>query len=84
MKKIILILFILIVTAIGYGFYIKNTGEELKGDRVIGLAVLAIAFVFMPLFIIYRSRGKKFKDYMLTKENFDKMKEKDEVRNKKN
>ena len=73
LKKIILIIFISIIIAILTGFYIKSTGNELTGDRIIGIAVLSIAFVLMPLFIFYRSKGKKFKDYMLTKENLDKM-----------
>lgn len=76
MKKIILIIFVGIITAILTGFYIKSTGHELTGDRIIGIAVLSIAFILMPLFIYYRSKGKKFKDYMLTQENLDKMRNK--------
>lgn len=75
-KKIILIIFISIITAILTGFYLKSTGDVIMGDRFIGVAVLAIAFILMPLFIFYRSKGKKFKDYMLTKENLDKMRNK--------
>lgn len=54
----------------------KSTGNELTGDRIVGIAVLSIAFILMPLFIFYRSKGKKFKDYMLTQENLDKMRNK--------
>lgn len=76
MKKFIIFIFISIITAILTGFYIKSTGNELTGDRIIGIAVLSIAFILMPLFIFYRSKGKKFKDYMLTQENLDKMRNK--------
>lgn len=76
MKKIILIVFISIIIAISYGFYIKSNGEELHGDQIIGVSVLAITFVLMPLFIYYRSKGKKIKDYMLTPENLEKMRKK--------
>lgn len=73
MKKVILIIFIGIIIAIPYGFYVKNTGEELRGDQIIGVSVLAITFILMPLFIYHRSKGKNFKDYMLTHENLKKM-----------
>jgi uncharacterized protein YxeA len=73
MKKIILIIFIFIAISTCYGFYIKSTGNELQGDQIIGISVLAVSFILMPLFIYYRSKGKKFKDYMLTHENLEKM-----------
>ncbi|NER13082.1 hypothetical protein GWK08_06505 [Leptobacterium flavescens] len=76
MKRIIQILFILILIALGAGFYIKSTGDHLTGDRIVGLAIIATAFILMPIFIYHQSKGKKMKDYMLTKENIDKMKEK--------
>lgn len=75
MKKIILAIFISIIVAISYGVFIKNSGNELLGDRIIGVSVMAIAFILMPLFIYNRSKGKKFKDYMLTHENLEKMRE---------
>ena len=75
MKKLILIILISIIVAISYGFYTKSAGNELQGDRIIGISVMAISFILMPLFIYYRSKGKKFKDYMLTNENLEKMRE---------
>lgn len=76
MKKFIIFIFISIIIAILTGFYMKSSGNELTGDRIVGIAVLSIAFILMPLFIFYRSKGKKFKDYMLTQENLDKMRNK--------
>lgn len=75
MKRLIQILFFLILAAIGTGYYFKWQEDHLTGDRIIGLAVLASAFILMPLFIFHRSKGKKFKDYTFTKENLDKMNE---------
>ncbi len=75
MKRFLQLLFILILAAIGVGYYYKWTNDHLTGDRIIGLAVLASAFILMPLFIFHRSKGKKFKDYTFTKENLDKMNE---------
>ncbi len=74
MRIFINILSILILIGLIAGFIIKPK-DELLGDRVIGITILAGAFILMPSFIIYRSRGKKIKDYMLTNENLQKMKD---------
>jgi hypothetical protein len=73
MKWIIRLLFVLILSAIITGYYYKNTGDHLLGDRIVGLAILASAFILMPLFIYHRSKGKNLKDYMFTQENLNKM-----------
>ena len=75
MKRLIQILFISILIALCIGFYFKSSERE-YGDIIIGISVLSTAFILMPLFIYRQSRGKKFKDYMLTQENIEKMKEK--------
>ena len=74
MRIFINILSILILIGLIAGFIIKPK-DELLGDRVIGITILAGAFILMPSFIIYRSRGKKMKDYMLTNENLQKKKD---------
>lgn len=73
MKWIIRVLFILILVAICTGYYFKNTGNDILGDRIVGLAIIVTSFVLMPLFIYYRSKGKNLKDYMFTEENLNKM-----------
>lgn len=73
MKWFIRGLFILILTFFSYGFYVRYFEEVLKGDRIIGLSVLTTVFVLMPAFLVYSWKGKKLNDYMLTKENLDKM-----------
>ena len=85
MRIFVNVLFILILIAFIAGFIIKSK-DELLGDRLIGIAVLAGAFIWMPAFIIYRSRGKKIKDYMLTNKNLQKMRDfqKEEKNRKKN
>lgn len=65
---------IIILLGIIVGFIIKSD-NALYGDRIIGISILIGAFILMPAFIIYRSKGKKFKDYMLTNENLKKMKD---------
>lgn len=73
MKWIIRILFVVILSTIGIGYYHKNTGDHHLGDSLIGIAILASAFILMPIFIYHRSKGKNLKDYMFTQENLNKM-----------
>lgn len=75
MNTILKILGILILLAIGTGFYFKLNDDPLLGDRIIGIAVLASAFILMPLFLYHRWKGKNLKDYTLSDENLKKMKE---------
>jgi membrane protein YdbS with pleckstrin-like domain len=74
MSTVIKILAILIAIAIGTGFYYRIQENYLLGDRIIGLAVLASAFILMPLFLYHRWKGKRLKDYTLSEENLNKMK----------
>lgn len=69
------ILGILILIAIGVGFYFRLTGEVLTGDRIIGISVLASAFILMPVFLYVRWKGKRLKDYTLSEENMKKMRD---------
>ncbi|WP_029035743.1 hypothetical protein [Salinimicrobium terrae] len=58
------------------GFYVMQVqSDEVLGNRIIGLTVLASVFILLPMFLVLRWRGKKLKDYTLSKENLDKMKE---------
>lgn len=77
MNTIIKILAIIILIAIGTGFYFRMTDNMILGDRIIGIAVLASAFILMPIFLYVRWKGKNLKDYTFTKENLDKMRDKD-------
>ncbi|MDC8005940.1 hypothetical protein POV27_17945 [Aureisphaera galaxeae] len=72
MRIFLIIIFVGIVATLGYGYYIKP--EDYKtGEFCIGISVAALFFVWMPLFIYHRWKGKNVKDYMLTKENIEKM-----------
>lgn len=69
------ILGILILIAIAVGFYFRLTGDVLTGDRIIGISVLASAFILMPVFLYVRWKGKRLKDYTLSDENMKKMRD---------
>ncbi len=44
-------------------------------QKLIGFGVVGLFLIVFPLFSYYRWKGKDVKDYMLTKENLDKMRE---------
>ncbi len=76
MNTIIKILAIIILVAIGVGFYYRINDNIILGDKVIGVAVLASAFILMPIFLYVRWKGKKLEDYTLSDKNIKKMKDK--------
>ncbi|MFD0977031.1 hypothetical protein [Salinimicrobium gaetbulicola] len=75
MNTLMKIIGILILLAIGVGYYFRLNEDVQTGDRIIGIAVLASAFILMPIFLYHRWKGKKLKDYTLSDENLKKMKE---------
>jgi len=66
MKFILITVLILVVGTLTYGFYIKSTGDS-NGEIIIGISVLAIAFILMPLFIFHRYKNKKMSDFTFEK-----------------
>ncbi|WP_298237646.1 hypothetical protein [uncultured Algibacter sp.] len=71
MKYLILFLTIAAITSIILGFSLNVHYSQ----KLIGFGVVAIFFVVFPLFSYQHWKGKDIKDYMLTKENLDKMRE---------
>ncbi|WP_141876599.1 hypothetical protein [Gramella sp. Hel_I_59] len=76
MKIFMKLLVIAILIAVGVGFYFRLNDDTLTGDRIIGIAVLASAFILMPIFLVVRWRGKKLEDYTLSEKNMKKMRDK--------
>jgi hypothetical protein len=75
MMNFLKFLAVAIIAAIGVGFYYRINEDVILGDRIIGLAVLASAFILMPIFLYVRWKGKKLEDYTLSDKNIKKMKE---------
>ncbi|OYX25690.1 MAG: hypothetical protein B7Z06_06935 [Flavobacteriales bacterium 32-35-8] len=74
MKYFIIFLFIVTLGSIVTGFIIESEYSQ----KLIGFGVLGLFFVAFPVFAYYRWKDKDIKDYMLTKENLDKMRERRE------
>ncbi|NMH89180.1 hypothetical protein [Flavivirga algicola] len=71
MKYIILFLFLAATGSIVAGYFLENEWSQ----KLIGFGVAGLFLVVFPLFSYYRWKDKDVKDYILTKENLDKMRE---------
>lgn len=58
-----------------YGFYHKTFVNFSQGEKWIGFSVLWLTFIYLPIFLVHRWKGKRLEDYTLTDENFAKMRE---------
>jgi len=78
MKKLLIILFIIILSVLGYGFYLKNIGGD-NAELIIGIGVVLTAFVLMPLFIYHRYKDKDLKNFQFKnfREELEKFHKKD-------
>ncbi len=72
MKYAILIFFFLSLALLAYGFWLDGSRVS-EADKYIGGGTALLFLVVMPLFLYKESKGKNFKDYMLTEENVRKM-----------
>jgi len=78
-KKIFLAIAILIAMGFFCGFYLKwIENDQVLGNRVVGVCVLASVFILMPIFLYRRWRGKRLKDYTITQDKIKKMREDNE------
>lgn len=71
MKYLILILTLASIGLIVSGFVLESENSQ----KLIGSGVALLFLLVFPLFSYYRWKDKDIKDYMLTKENLDKMRE---------
>ena len=76
MKFVLSTILVLVVGMLGYGFYLKNSGNS-DGEIIIGFGVLTLAFILMPLFIYHRYKNKDLKSFEL-KDFLNKIMEEDE------
>lgn len=73
MKYLILLLTIAAFTSIILGFVLDLEYSQ----KLIGFGVLGLFLIVFPLFSYYRWKDKNIKDYMLNKENLDKMRKRE-------
>ncbi len=73
MKYFIWFFFLVSIGCIISGYVLNLEYSE----KLIGFGVLGMFFIVFPLFSYHRWRGKDVKDYLLTKENLDKMRERE-------
>lgn len=82
MKYLIWILFIATIGSIVLGFAIPDSdttdavmkaNEIALSEKFIGFGVIGLFVIVFPLFSYYRWKNKNVSDYMLNKENIEKM-----------
>ena len=72
LKRLVQIVLVCIVIAIATGYYFKTNVDALTGDLIIGIAVLAVAFVLMPLFLVYRYKKTSLRKYIFPRNSEEK------------
>ena len=71
MKYLIILFLALSLGSILTGYFLDVNYSQ----KLIGFGVLGLFFVVFPLFSYHRWKDKNVKDYMITKENLDKMRD---------
>jgi len=72
MKYLVVALVFISAGLIIYGFNLEPEQAD-TANKFIGSGVITLFFIAMPLFLYKESKGRNFKDYMLTDENVRKM-----------
>ncbi|MCX7548447.1 hypothetical protein OS188_10840 [Xanthomarina sp. F1114] len=70
-KYITFFFFILSIGSIASGYFLDETYSQ----KLIGFGVIGLFLIVFPLFSYYRWKDRNLKDYMITKESLDKMRE---------
>jgi uncharacterized protein YneF (UPF0154 family) len=72
MVRFLQFLLVAVFAGIAVGYYIKSSNPE-RGHFIIGISLVIGMFVLMPMFIYHRYKNRDVKDFMLNKENIDRM-----------
>ena len=72
LRSVLLLLFIGSLGLIVFGFTLPDE-RSAEANKYIGSGTVAIFLITMPLFLLFESRNKRMKDYLLNEENILKM-----------
>ncbi|MCK5816339.1 MAG: hypothetical protein KAH07_10395 [Flavobacteriaceae bacterium] len=76
MKYILILLALASFGSIAIGYFAETQFSE----KFIGFGVVGIFLIVIPLFSYHRWKDRSVKDYMITKENLDKMREQENIK----
>lgn len=76
MRIVLNLLFWSLLVSLCYGFYHRHYLNYSEGEKWIGVTVVALSFVYLPLFLVHRWKGKKLSDYTLSDQNIAKIRSK--------
>lgn len=75
MKKVVFVLFILVLAGLITGYYLINFGDDIiLGKKFVGYSILVGIFIVMPIFLYFRFKDKDFRKMTWTKENIERWK----------
>ena len=75
MKRFIILLFCICFILLPVGFWQLEYGSTVWGHRFIGASCFLGMFVLMPCFLYHRWKNKNVRDYMLTKDAIERMRD---------
>jgi len=67
MKIVLRILLVIEAGLFVWGFYLKSSNPT-KGNFILGVAVLIMAFILLPFFLYTRYKDKKLSQYIFPKD----------------
>jgi len=73
MKNILRFIFFIFLLSLIFGHFIRDQKNYDLGEKIIGFSVIGGAFIFLPLFLFNRLKGKKLSDYTLDNQNIKKL-----------
>ena len=76
MKYILILLTLASFGSIAIGYFAETEFAE----KYIGFGVVGLFLIVIPMFSYYRWKDRNVKDYMITKENLDKMRERENIK----
>ena len=75
LKRLVQIIAACIVIAIAIGYFYKRSLDNATGEIIIGISVLAMTFILMPVFLVYRYRKTSLKKYLFSEKKREEDKE---------
>tara|TARA_B100001287_G_scaffold193058_1_gene163228 strand:+ start:284 stop:508 length:225 start_codon:yes stop_codon:yes gene_type:complete len=63
MRVFLNILFWSLISSLLFGLYLKDRANDDIGEILVGFSVLTLSFLYLPLFLFHRYKGKNLSKY---------------------
>ena len=65
MRVFLNILFLCLIISLFYGLYLKEKEPSSMSEILIGFSVFTLSFLYLPIFLYHRYKGKDLTNYTL-------------------